>query len=437
MGVLDRIGWRSTSQRRYGDWRDFALPNDQIDEAVPNLPEPEDPSESIGRRLANRAMGHGKMVGTGLLEGGLGPVVGIAETVGLAPEGTRQDLRGYFEDTRDEYLSEDPSMLRSAIGFGSEVAGGIVPLTPGGAIASKVGQRIGGRIAGKVAGGAAAGGIEGAVAGFGDSAGLDVDERIKATLAGGGLGTLMGTLGGMRGARIGEKILDTPKVDVPDATPPRVAEEMLPKPLGRPGRKPSIDMPEQLKAPDDFETPFQVTPDDLDLTDALKKELLSDDLFSNLEGIQDQRRHVQHWDKFDNMKEGIQKKYNLHEEDFRRLRPGQALNDDQLALLSGHLGSRVTERAQLREMVAASPGDTALQKRLEAASRASTDLLKTWVGARAEAGRSLASLKTVKHVLDGEDEIRRMVLRENPDLSQSDLAELSSMDVDNPKPLGE
>ena len=158
----------------------------------------------------NRVAGPGEdpgfvgMASETLKETVLGPFVGIAERIGLADEGSRQDIRSDFEENRVNYLAADPSAFRTVLAGLTEGAGQMLPLTPGGVIGKKAAHlaaRAGiGAVGTKVAAGAAAGLAEGTLVGIGDTVGLPVEDQLKRgalmALAGAGFGTLGGVRAG-------------------------------------------------------------------------------------------------------------------------------------------------------------------------------------------------------------------------------------------------
>lgn len=133
--------------------------------------------------------------GSALKEFTAAPFVGLAEGVGLVPEGSRAKIRSEYQTERDRFLSANPSTGGAVASYALDVLGAAPnALIPG--VAGK-GVAMGAKALGA---GSALTKLAGALGGAGEAAALSfgdvVDQPTSTKAAVTGIGALAGTLGG-------------------------------------------------------------------------------------------------------------------------------------------------------------------------------------------------------------------------------------------------
>lgn len=132
----------------------------------------------------------------------------------------------------------------------------------------------------------------------------------------------------------------------------------------------------------------------------------------DLPAIQDQRRGVQGWEKWKGTGlEQLRAQLGITEEKLLKTRPGKAMNDDELAVLGGVVGSKAQRIKQLADGIASGAAPESARAEVAKLMLERQALLRVAVGAHSEAGRSLNSLKAWQRALAAPDQVRIALMK--------------------------
>lgn len=132
----------------------------------------------------------------------------------------------------------------------------------------------------------------------------------------------------------------------------------------------------------------------------------------DLPAIQEQRRGVQSWEKWKGTGLAqLQAQLGITEEKLLKTRPGKSMNDDELAVLGGVVGSKAQRIKQLADGIASGAAPEAARAEMGKLMLERQALLRVAVGAHSEAGRSLNSLKAWQQALAAPDKVRIALMK--------------------------